>query len=77
MYLVSLLADTNYCAIHAKRVTVQPKDICWKCGGCNWCERRVFKRTVLMYAAFEHWRGVKEGLVESLSTWCYVHVLIP
>ena len=26
-YLVSLFADTNLCAIHAKRVTIQPKDI--------------------------------------------------
>jgi histone H3/H4 len=26
-YLVSLLADTNLCAIHAKRVTIQAKDI--------------------------------------------------
>ena len=26
-YLVSLFEDTNLCAIHAKRVTVQPKDI--------------------------------------------------
>ena len=26
-YLVSLFEDTNLCAIHAKRVTIQPKDI--------------------------------------------------
>lgn len=26
-YLVSLFEDTNLCAIHAKRVTVQPKDM--------------------------------------------------
>lgn len=26
-YLVSLFADTNLCAIHAKRVTILPKDI--------------------------------------------------
>jgi histone H3 len=26
-YLVSLFADTNLCAIHAKRVTIMPKDI--------------------------------------------------
>jgi histone H3/H4 len=26
-YLVSLFEDTNYCAIHAKRVTIQSKDI--------------------------------------------------
>ena len=26
-YLVDLLADTNLCAIHAKRVTILPKDI--------------------------------------------------
>ena len=26
-YLVSLFADTNLCAIHAKRVTIQSKDI--------------------------------------------------
>ena len=26
-YLVSLMEDTNLCAIHAKRVTIQPKDI--------------------------------------------------
>ena len=26
-YLVQLLEDSNLCAIHAKRVTIQPKDI--------------------------------------------------
>ena len=26
-YIVSLLADTNLCAIHAKRVTITPKDL--------------------------------------------------
>jgi len=26
-YLVGLLEDTNLCAIHAKRVTVMPKDV--------------------------------------------------
>ena len=26
-YLVSLMEDANFCAIHAKRVTLQPKDI--------------------------------------------------
>ena len=26
-YLVGLMEDTNLCAIHAKRVTIQPKDI--------------------------------------------------
>ena len=26
-YLVGLLEDTNLCAIHANRVTIQPKDI--------------------------------------------------
>ncbi|GAA5952592.1 hypothetical protein JCM3765_002216 [Sporobolomyces pararoseus] len=26
-YLVDLFADTNLCAIHAKRVTIQPKDM--------------------------------------------------
>ncbi|BGP25682.1 hypothetical protein JCM10295v2_004615 [Rhodotorula toruloides] len=26
-YLVDLFADTNLCAIHAKRITVQPKDM--------------------------------------------------
>jgi len=26
-YLIGLLEDTNLCAIHAKRVTVLPKDI--------------------------------------------------
>jgi len=27
MYLVSLFEDTNLCAIHAKRVTIMPKDL--------------------------------------------------
>ena len=27
LYLVNLFEDTNYCAIHAKRVTIQVKDI--------------------------------------------------
>ena len=26
-YLTSLFEDANYCAIHAKRVTIMPKDI--------------------------------------------------
>ena len=26
-FLVSLLEDTNLCAIHAKRVTIMPKDV--------------------------------------------------
>ena len=26
-YLVSLFKDTNLCAVHAKRVTIMPKDI--------------------------------------------------
>ena len=26
-YLVSLFEDTNFCAIHARRVTIQPKDL--------------------------------------------------
>nr|CAH7731748.1 unnamed protein product [Callosobruchus chinensis] len=26
-YLVGLFEDTNVCAIHAKRVTIMPKDI--------------------------------------------------
>lgn len=32
-YLVSLFADTNLCALHAKRVTIQPKDM--------WLARRI------------------------------------
>ena len=32
-YLVSLFEDTNLCAIHAKRVTIMPKDIQCKAGG--------------------------------------------
>ena len=38
-YLVSLFEDTNLAAIHAKRVTIQPKDLvsrdlgCWECDG--------------------------------------------
>ena len=34
-YLVQLLEDSNLCAIHAKRITIQPKDIQlvrWICG---------------------------------------------
>jgi histone H3 len=27
IYLVGLFEDTNLCAIHAKRVTIMPKDI--------------------------------------------------
>jgi histone H3 len=27
MYLVELFEDTNLCAIHAKRITIVPKDI--------------------------------------------------
>jgi len=27
MYLIGLFEDTNLCAIHAKRVTIMPKDI--------------------------------------------------
>lgn len=27
MYLVQLFADTNLCALHAKRVTIMPKDL--------------------------------------------------
>lgn len=30
-YLVSLFEDTNLCAIHAKRVTIQPKDMKLAC----------------------------------------------
>ena len=30
VYLVQLLEDSNLCAIHAKRVTIQPKDISWQ-----------------------------------------------
>ena len=30
-YLVSLFEDTNLCAIHAKRVTIMPKDIQLAC----------------------------------------------
>ena len=26
-YLVSLFEDTNLCAVHAKRVTITPKDV--------------------------------------------------
>jgi len=26
-YVISLLADTNLCAIHTRRVTIQPKDV--------------------------------------------------
>jgi histone H3/H4 len=26
-YIISLLADTNLCAIHAKRVTIMPRDL--------------------------------------------------
>ena len=37
-YLVGLFEDTNLCAIHAKRVTIMPKDmqlvahLYWRCG---------------------------------------------
>ncbi|XP_004406588.1 PREDICTED: histone H3-like [Odobenus rosmarus divergens] len=37
-YLVGLFEDTNLCAIHAKRVTIMPKDIQLArriCGGCG------------------------------------------
>ena len=30
-YLVSLFEDTNLAAIHAKRVTIQPKDLVSRC----------------------------------------------
>ena len=30
-YLVGLFEDTNLCAIHAKRVTIMPKDIQLAC----------------------------------------------
>lgn len=33
-YLVSLFEDTNLCAIHAKRVTIMPKDIQLVCAVC-------------------------------------------
>jgi histone H3 len=26
-YMVALLADTNLCAIHGRRVTIQPRDV--------------------------------------------------
>ena len=34
-YLVGLLEDTNLCAIHAKRVTIMPKDmqLAWRIRG--------------------------------------------
>ena len=35
-YVVSLMEDTNLCAIHAKRVTIMPKDIQLAC--CIWGE---------------------------------------
>ena len=38
-YLVSLFEDTNLCAIHAKYVTIMPKDIQLACrirGEQNW-----------------------------------------
>jgi len=47
-YLVGLFEDTNLCAIHAKRVTIMPKDIqlarrirgerAWCGGGGGGCE---------------------------------------
>ena len=36
VYVVSLREDTNLCAIHAKRVTIMPKDIQLAC--CIWGE---------------------------------------
>ena len=35
-YVVGLMEDTNLCAIHAKRVTIMPKDIQLAC--CIWGE---------------------------------------
>ena len=35
-YIVSLMEDANLCAIHAKRVTIMPKDIQLAC--CIWGE---------------------------------------
>ncbi|RZC59767.1 hypothetical protein C5167_007075 [Papaver somniferum] len=45
-YLVGLFEDTNLCAIHAKRVTIMPKDIQLArrirgCGGCITGERKI------------------------------------
>ena len=34
-YLVGLFEDTNLCAIHAKRVTIMPKDIQLACRICG------------------------------------------
>ncbi|KAJ9578038.1 hypothetical protein L9F63_025101, partial [Diploptera punctata] len=36
-YLVGLFEDTNLCAIHAKRVTIMPKDIQLKFSRCDGC----------------------------------------
>ncbi|XP_053760672.1 histone H3.1-like [Panthera pardus] len=35
-YLVGLFEDTNLCAIHAKRVTIMPKDIHLPCRSGEW-----------------------------------------
>ena len=34
-YVVGLMEDTNLCAIHAKRVTIMPKDIQLACCICG------------------------------------------
>jgi histone H3 len=43
-YLVGLFEDTNRCAIHAKRVTIMPKDI--------WLARRIRGETQSLYMSY-------------------------
>lgn len=71
-YLVSLFEDTNLCAIHAKRVTIMPKDLALArrirgetCGNASaWSETRAIARGSLSTATNEE-KHLKKLAVEN------------
>ncbi|KAJ8451946.1 hypothetical protein Cgig2_007429 [Carnegiea gigantea] len=73
-YLVGLFEDTNLCAIHAKRVTIMPKDIQlarrireYDLLVCPQMHNQVYKPRDFLVDAFLHLNSVDTGLVQILD----------
>ena len=66
-YLVLLFEDTNLCAIHAKRVTIMPKDIqlAWRIHG----ERAKSSATKQQHSPFQDHQTLPKGnIIEKLKS---------
>ena len=77
VYLVGLFEDTNLCTIHARHVTIMPKDIQLArriCGEWTWDAPPHTQNSVL----FRTTKGIPRELPQkALWVWTYIRLMVP